>query len=57
MRLKTPIIKNYFCIDIEDIDRWEPKDREYVDFWFDIYVEFDKSEYSDNYQLHVVTEK
>lgn len=57
MKLKTPVIKDYFCIDIENIDEWNPEDPEFVDFWLDIYVGFEESEGSDNFGLHVVTQR
>jgi hypothetical protein len=51
-----PIIRDFSCIDIDNIEAWVPEDSTDIDFWFTLMIGVDEHG-GDNFDLHVVSPK
>jgi hypothetical protein len=52
-----PQIKAYLCTDHSPIEKYEPEDRVEIDFWFDVDIGVDGFDWSNNFQIHLVSQK
>jgi hypothetical protein len=57
MKLKKPEIKSWDCTDHDPIEEWQPDDPSLVEYWCNIAIGIEGEEGTDNFQIHVVTEK
>lgn len=62
--MKKPEIKSWMISDFidngalhNDINLWEPKDKDYFDFWMQLSIGFKGSKASDDFYVHVVSQK
>ncbi|TDF34653.1 hypothetical protein EYS14_23130 [Alteromonadaceae bacterium M269] len=52
-----PLVRAYDCADYDPIDSWIFEDLSEVDFWLNISVGVEGHEATNNFQLHVVTQR
>jgi hypothetical protein len=55
--MKKPEIKSWDCVDHDPIEKWIPEDPSEVEFWLNIAVGIVGEEGTNNFLVHVVTER
>jgi len=51
-----PVIRDFSCIDIDNIETWVPEDSTDVDFWLTLMIGID-AHGGDNFDIHIVSPK
>lgn len=54
--MKSPVIMNYWCDEIADLDHWYPDDPQFVDIWFHVAIGLAGELAADNFCVHLITQ-